>query len=713
MMQAIWPSEPPFPPTIAISDCSGQASAPIRGTAGCQSHQREVMVMAELADGEGVPLVSELQTQILLPEISGTKPAAAVWAISRTSLPIKAMFSMLQTGLVQASSPFGGPPSRATRPSEPVAFRGNGRTKSISTALGVEEVVSRLKAWVIQSSIIARGQPAPRNRGSNPWPSSYRALLQGIVRRARVWMYELRILKKLEIEHEGGTLPDPWINFDIKPIEAGRRTWSAWTFTTYWVLINSNISSYMTGSSLIALGLPWWQAIIAIVIGNLLAAVFVVLNSLPGAYYHLGFPVVNRYVWGMYGFQAYIGGQCVYVCLKAIWPSLEQRIPNHLSPSTGITTAQFVSYIIFMVISLPVAYIRPHNLRMFFYISASVIVVFEFVLLVWALATMGPAGFGSTISGGGPGEPVKDAGWLVVFGIISTIGAISAGILNQNDYARFARKPRDAILGQVISFPIFSIICSVIGVLVTAATQKRFGEAHWDLPSLIGAIIDHGGSRSRAAAFFAGGALVISQIGVNIPGNALSGGFDLAATFPKYINIRRGAYITIALSIACNPWKLVSTATIFLSVLSSYAVFLGPMTGLMISAWFIVHRRKLKVEDLYTGNRASIYWFSHGFNWRAFIAWICGTVPSLPGFIATVNTDVHVPVGFTRIYKLCFLVGFLISAFVYSGMHLLVPDMKLQEYVSTAASSAVLIRDYRDSIDRGQDLVENKILSDA
>ncbi|EFQ99464.1 uridine permease [Nannizzia gypsea CBS 118893] len=502
-----------------------------------------------------------------------------------------------------------------------------------------------------------------------------------------------KILKKLEIEHEGGTLPDPWINFDIKPIEAGRRTWSAWTFTTYWVLINSNISTYMTGSSLIALGLHWWQAIIAIIIGNLLATLFVVLNSLPGAYYHLGFPVVNRYVWGMYGSQF------------VIW--------NRIFLSIGITTAQFVSYIVFMVISLPVAYIRPYNLRMFFYISASVITVFEFVLLIWALTTMGPKGFGDTISGGGSGEPVKDAGWLVVFGIISTIGAISAGILNQNDYARFARKPRDAILGQVISFPLSSIICSVIGVLVTAATQERFGEAHWDLPSLMGAIIDHGGSRSRAAAFFAGGSLVISQIGVNIPGNALSGGFDLAATFPKYINIRRGAYITIALSIACNPWKLVSTATIFLSVLSSYAVFLGPMTGLMISAWFIVHKHKLKVEDLYTGNRTSIYWFSHGFNWRAFIAWICGTVPSLPGFIATVNMDVHVPIGFTRIYQLCFLVGFLISAFVYSGLHLLVPDKKLQQYVSTAASPAELIRDYRDSLDKEEPLAENKVLSDA
>ena len=42
----------------------------------------------------------------------------------------------------------------------------------------------------------------------------------------------------------------------------------------------------MTGSSLIALGLSWWQAIVAIVVGNILATIFIVLNSLPGAYYH-------------------------------------------------------------------------------------------------------------------------------------------------------------------------------------------------------------------------------------------------------------------------------------------------------------------------------------------------------------------------------------------------------------------------------------------
>ena len=213
----------------------------------------------------------------------------------------------------------------------------------------------------------------------------------------------------------------------------------------------------------------------------------------------------------------------MYVCLQAIWPSIEERIPNTLSPSTGITTAKFVGYIIFMVLALPVVYVRPHKLRMYFNISASIILVFEFVLLIWALATMGPDRFGSTITGS-PEDAPKDIGWTIVFGIISTIGAIAAGILNQNDYARFAKRPADAIIGQSFSFPTASIVCSVIGVLVTAATQSRYQEAHWNLPSLFGAIIENGGPRSRAAAFFAGIALVLSQIGVNVPGNALSGG---------------------------------------------------------------------------------------------------------------------------------------------------------------------------------------------
>jgi hypothetical protein len=52
------------------------------------------------------------------------------------------------------------------------------------------------------------------------------------------------------------------------------------------LLINCNIATYLTGSALIPLGLTWWQAFICIVLGNLIATLAVVLNSLPGAHYH-------------------------------------------------------------------------------------------------------------------------------------------------------------------------------------------------------------------------------------------------------------------------------------------------------------------------------------------------------------------------------------------------------------------------------------------
>lgn len=194
---------------------------------------------------------------------------------------------------------------------------------------------------------------------------------------------------------------------------------------------------------------------------------------------------------------------------------------------TGMTTAEFVGYIIFMVLSLPVIYVRPHKLQKMFYISAAIVIVFEFVLLIWSLATMGPDGFGDTLASGS-----HVSGWMIAYGIISTIGSICAGILNQNDYARFARRPRDAIYGQIFSAALYAIICGIIGILVTAATQERYGEAYWNLPKLLGAVIETGGPRSRAAGFFGGIALIISQMGVNVPGNALSGGEYLICTQP-------------------------------------------------------------------------------------------------------------------------------------------------------------------------------------
>lgn len=76
--------------------------------------------------------------------------------------------------------------------------------------------------------------------------------------------------------------------------------------------------------------------------------------------------------------------------------------------------------------------------------------------------------------------------------------------------------------------------------------------------------------------------------------NSVSCGMDMAGLWPRYINIRRGAYIMAIIGIAIQlvpcgnccwsvlthdrPWQLLTTAAKFLAVLSGFGVFLAPAT---------------------------------------------------------------------------------------------------------------------------------------
>jgi len=110
-----------------------------------------------------------------------------------------------------------------------------------------------------------------------------------------------RVLKKLEVPNQEERQADRWHNHDLMPVDPPRRTWGPRQFVELWILVNMNIAGYQTGSSLVANGLRWWQAIICIIFGNLLATAFCTLNSTSGAYYHIGYPAIVRVAWGMNG----------------------------------------------------------------------------------------------------------------------------------------------------------------------------------------------------------------------------------------------------------------------------------------------------------------------------------------------------------------------------------------------------------------------------
>ncbi|KAL1961725.1 hypothetical protein VTN77DRAFT_1125 [Rasamsonia byssochlamydoides] len=82
------------------------------------------------------------------------------------------------------------------------------------------------------------------------------------------------------------------------------------------------------------------------------------------------------------------------------------------------------------------------------------------------------------------------------------------------------------------------------------------------------------------------------------------------------------------------------------------------MTGMMVCDFWAVRRRKLKLSHLYMPTQESIYWYHHGFNWRALVSWLVGMGSALPGFVNAVNPGIAMPAGAKQIFYLAYIEGF-------------------------------------------------------
>ena len=61
------------------------------------------------------------------------------------------------------------------------------------------------------------------------------------------------------------------------------------------------IPTYMLASGLMTQGMNWWQALMTILLGNIIVLVPILLNSHPGTKYGIPFPVFARAAYGTAG----------------------------------------------------------------------------------------------------------------------------------------------------------------------------------------------------------------------------------------------------------------------------------------------------------------------------------------------------------------------------------------------------------------------------
>lgn len=341
-------------------------------------------------------------------------------------------------------------------------------------------------------------------------------------------------------------------------------------------------------------------------------------------------------------------------------------------------TKQFIGWIIFNILMIPMLWFPPEKIKNVVLWMNLISVITLVCIMIWALSAVG--GGGPLLVTASSVQTSSQLGWAIVSGISTVIGNIAVGLTNQPDYSRFARRPGDQVFGQYFSIIFFGTIMPLFGCLASSATQGLYGTALWNPPDIVQKWLDESYTPgTRAAAFFAGIGLVVCQLAINVIDNSFSTGMDMAGLFPSYINIRRGAYIGLVLSIAMCPWELLSSAATFISVLSAYAVFLGPIIGMQICDYWVLRNRRIKLSDLYHPGKDGIFYYTGGFNWRAFLAWVTGFASQIPGFAASLNTSINVPIGCMHLYQLAFPLGFVISFLVFYALNKIWPPPGMGE----------------------------------
>ncbi len=457
--------------------------------------------------------------------------------------------------------------------------------------------------------------------------------------------------------------PDPELsNEDLAPTRVAQRPWGTYHIASLWVGLSVCIPTYMLAASLVGGGMNWWQAVLTIMLGNLIVCVPMVLIAHAGTRFGIPFPVLARSSFGVlgsnvpailraivacgwFGIQTWIGGQAIYTMLKVAVPQWEPPF------------AAALGFFVFWLWNMYVVVKGSESIKFLEAWAAPFLILAGLVLLAWAVGRAG--GFGPTLSA--PSRFATTGEFLAFFvpSLTAMVGFWATLALNIPDLSRYAKDQKAQVFGQFLGLPPTMTLFAFIGVAVTSASAVIFGEAIWDPVKLLSKV------ESPIAILISLFALLIATLTTNVAANVVAPANGFANLWPEKITFARGGIITGVIGILIMPWKLLENADRYIGWLIAYSGFLGPIAGIFIADYWLVRRAKLALPELY--RREGLY---GRVNYRAIAALAAGIAAALVGLL--------VP-ALRVLYDYAWFVGFFVAFAVHALLMRGTPELDLRD----------------------------------
>ncbi|PYY83835.1 nitrate reductase [Pseudomonas sp. TKO26] len=426
-----------------------------------------------------------------------------------------------------------------------------------------------------------------------------------------------------ELDAGSDVLDSPRYNHDIAPTKVQERTWNKWHITALWIGMSICVPTYTLGGVLTAyFGLSVGEALLAILLANIVVLIPLTLNAFAGTQYGIPFPVLLRSSFGIigsnvpcliralvacgwFGIQTMFGGLAIHLFLGSIfegWKALGG-------------TGEVLGFMIFWTLNLWVVLRGAESIKWLETLSAPLLVAVGIGLLVWALPNVSL----SELLAIPPKRPegASVTGYFMA-GLTAMVGFWATLSLNIPDFSRYAKSQKDQILGQIFGLPLTMFLFAALGVVMTAASVKLVGVTVSDPVSLIGHI------QSPGWVALAMALIIIATLSTNTAANIVSPTNDFQNLAPKLIDRTTAVILTGLVGLALMGHELlkklgllmsdVSLETVYSNWLLGYSSPLGPIAGIMVVDYFIIKQQRLDLAGLY---RDDVY---PAWNWHGFIA---------------------------------------------------------------------------------------------
>ena len=412
-------------------------------------------------------------------------------------------------------------------------------------------------------------------------------------------------------------------NEDLAPLK--KQTWGSYNFFAFWMSDVHSVGGYVTAGSLFALGLAAWQVLVALLVGITIVYFLCNLVARPSQATGTPYPVASRISFGVlganipaiirgliavawYGIQTYLASVALVLLAIKLWPGLAPYAETSAHGFAGLSLLGWIGFGIMWIAQAVVFWRGMDAIRKFIDFCGPAVYVVMFLLAGYLVIQAGWENIDFNLADGG----ITLTGWAVLPVLLSAIALVvsyfSGPMLNYGDFARYGKSFAAVKKGNFLGLPVNFLVFSLLVVVTAAATRPVFGELIID-PVHTVARLDNVYAVILGALTF-----MIATVGINIVANFVSPAFDFSNVNPQKISWRMGGMIAAVGSVLITPWNLYNSPSTIHYTLDTLGAFIGPLYGVLIADYYLIKRRRVVVDDLYTLNADGRYHYKKGYN---------------------------------------------------------------------------------------------------